>query len=82
MTRKDLQIQDPSISIGYPLIVEGQLYETVLDEFSLDQQWLVQELQKKGIQKLEDVFFASINRSKQLMITEKQQKIQTPQLFH
>ncbi|MBM7662419.1 uncharacterized membrane protein YcaP (DUF421 family) [Bacillus mesophilus] len=82
VTRKDLQISDPNVSIGYPVIVEGKLYETVLHEFSLNEQWLMKEMKSKGIHRVEDVFFASINREQQLMITEKQQNLSTPQLFH
>ncbi|WP_246944539.1 DUF421 domain-containing protein [Bacillus pinisoli] len=82
VTRKDLGVVDPSISIGYPVIVEGKLYESVLDEFSLSTAWLYHALNQKGITDIEDVFFASINREHNIMITEKQQDITTPQIFH
>jgi uncharacterized membrane protein YcaP (DUF421 family) len=82
VTKKDLTQLDFSISLGYPLIVEGKVYETVLQEFNLNKNWLDAELRSKGVNKIEEVFFASINMNQQLQITLNQQAIKTPPLFH
>ncbi|MBM6616794.1 DUF421 domain-containing protein [Bacillus suaedaesalsae] len=82
VTRKDLSLSNDNISIGYPLIVEGTVYEAILKEFSLDKAWLEDELQSKGITQINQVFFASINVNKQLQVTLHQQDIKTPPIFH
>ncbi|KAA0546159.1 DUF421 domain-containing protein [Bacillus sp. BGMRC 2118] len=82
VTRKDLSLPNNTVSLGIPLIVEGKLYEAILEEFSLNREWLEKELQAKGILHISDVFFASINVNKQLQITLHHQTIKTTPIFH
>jgi uncharacterized membrane protein YcaP (DUF421 family) len=82
VTRKDLEIKNTHVSIGFPVIVEGQLYEGVLKDFSLDEAWLRSQLLTKGINRLDDIFYASIDTNKKLHITLKNQSINPPTFYH
>ncbi len=82
VTRNDMSIINEQVSIGFPLVVEGQLYEGVLRDFSLDEDWLRRELIKKGINRIEDIFYASIDTNKRLQITLQQQSLSPPTFYH
>ncbi|MFD1735126.1 DUF421 domain-containing protein [Bacillus salitolerans] len=82
VTRKDLGISDQSVTIGFPVVVEGTLYESVLLDFSLTEEWLRNQLVNRGINRLDDIFFASIDTNKNIHITMKQQSLSTPSIYH
>ena len=69
-----MNIIKPTSTISFPVIVEGTLYTDVLRDVNLDEAWLQQELDNQGVNDLKDVFFASINRNRELHISLKNEK--------
>lgn len=67
-----------------PLVVDGILYEQVLESKQLDKQWLVKELHKHRVEKIEDVFYIGINKNKELHISLKDdsKKPKEPLIFN
>ncbi|MEK4711958.1 DUF421 domain-containing protein [Sporosarcina sp. FSL K6-5500] len=74
VTLEDMNIIKPTSTISFPVIVEGTLYTDVLRDVNLDEAWLKQELDNQGVNELKDVFFASINRNRELHISLKNEK--------
>ncbi|QDX93182.1 DUF421 domain-containing protein [Brevibacillus laterosporus] len=72
VTRDDLKINKAEVSI-FPseLIVDGHIVEKNLKEFNLNKQWLLQELDKQGINSLHDVFFAELQEDGSVVIDKK-----------
>ncbi|WP_411335096.1 DUF421 domain-containing protein [Metabacillus indicus] len=56
---------------GFPLIVEGKVFDEVLEFFETDRSWLDGELLKQGFESTDDVFFASITKNKFLQVSPK-----------
>ncbi|UOQ83341.1 DUF421 domain-containing protein [Gracilibacillus salinarum] len=69
VTRQDLQIENTDTSISYPVIIEGKIITSMLNNRNLNEQWLETELQKWSITKTKEVFFASVNSNNQLHIS-------------
>ena len=74
VTLEDMNIIKPTSTISFPVIVEGTIYPDVLKDVNLTEEWLKQELYNQGVNKLKDVFFASINRELELHISLKNEK--------
>lgn len=73
-TPKDLEIQTMDGGIPTLIINEGQIMEENLKNLGYDEQWLKDELLKKGITAAKDVYAALIDSSGELyysVITEK-----------
>ena len=66
VTIEDLGIKKNHEGISYPVIMEGKINSTVLNQLNLNEKWLKNQLQKKGINKLDSIFFASINDEHEL----------------
>ncbi|MFD2043463.1 DUF421 domain-containing protein [Ornithinibacillus salinisoli] len=71
VTVEDMNIPNKSSTITFPVIIEGNIYSTVLEQFHLNDEWLEQQLSALGIKDKKDVFYASINRHLQLQISLK-----------
>ncbi|WP_042222177.1 DUF421 domain-containing protein [Oceanobacillus manasiensis] len=74
VTLEDMNIVKTTSTISYPVIVEGTIYSEILNEFSLNEAWINQQLSDQGIHNIKDVFFASINNSHALHITLKDER--------
>jgi uncharacterized membrane protein YcaP (DUF421 family) len=70
VTVEDLGIKKISSNIAYPVIVEGKIESQVLSHLDLTERWLLQELEKKGLN-LIDIFFASVNANHELHVSLK-----------
>lgn len=80
---EDLQIPKKGVEAAFPLIVEGVIYEEVLEFLQLDRSWLMQQLHTQHIFSLNDVFFASINKRKELHVCKRHYSLKhTPPFFH
>ena len=78
-----MNIIRPTSTISFPVIVEGTVYSDVLRDVNLDDACLKQELENQGVNDLKDVFFASINRNRELHISLKNEKnIEIPSIKH
>ncbi|OAA90599.1 YetF domain-containing protein [Clostridium ljungdahlii] len=74
VTPKDLNIQTMGAGLPTLLINEGKIEEKNLKELGYDEKWLKDELLKKGIANVKDVYAALIDSSGELyysVITEK-----------
>lgn len=74
VTPKDLDIQTMGGGLPTLLINEGKVIEKNLKELGYDEKWLKDELLKKGIMNIKDVYAALIDSSGELyysVITEK-----------
>ncbi|MGD9678823.1 MAG: YetF domain-containing protein [Vulcanibacillus sp.] len=74
VTPKDLNIQTMGSGLPTLLINEGKIEEKNLKELGYDEKWLKDELLKKGISNIKDVYAALIDVSGELyysVITEK-----------
>jgi uncharacterized membrane protein YcaP (DUF421 family) len=71
VTIEDLNVNKTTLSISYPVIVDGKIYENVLKKLNLNEQWLHNQLQNANISNTQDVFFASVNDKMELHISIK-----------
>ncbi|OZM57563.1 DUF421 domain-containing protein [Lottiidibacillus patelloidae] len=82
-TLEDIGKYQSSSMIALPVIIEGEVFTKVLKEYNVTELWLKQQLATQGIHKLNDVFFASINKNLQLHVSLKEEKnIKIPTLYH
>ena len=80
---EDLQISKKSDDFAYPLIIDGMIYNEVLQQLKLDKTWLMEKLAEKSIYDVNEVFFASINEQKSLHISLKEEApMQLPLIYH
>ena len=83
VTREDLNIVNPTSMISLPVIIEGTIYSDVLKDFNLSEAWLTQQLSAQGVNDLNNVFFASINRNLELHVSLKNESNRTiPRIKH
>lgn len=83
VTIEDLGISKQSGGVSYPVIVEGKIYAKVLDQLKLSEKWIRQQLHKKGIEKIEDIFFASVNENHELYFSLVNDVTKTePEILH
>ena len=83
VTREDLNIINSTSLISLPVIIEGTIYSDVLRDFNLSEAWLIQQLSAQGINHINHVFFASINRNHELHVSLKNESSMTiPTIKH
>lgn len=83
LTKEDMKIVRAASTIALPIIVEGAIYTEILNDFNVNRIWLQEQLSKRGIHNLDDVFFASINGDLQLHISLKgDSNVLIPKLKH
>ncbi|CAM4021717.1 DUF421 domain-containing protein [Mesobacillus thioparans] len=83
VTLEDMDIEADRDDLALPLIVDGKLYEKVLEQLGLNEKWLKDQLAQEAVHELKDVFFASITADKALQITlKKQTSITIPAIYH
>ncbi|OEH86465.1 hypothetical protein BHU72_13405 [Desulfuribacillus stibiiarsenatis] len=83
VTLEDMKINRSTSSIAVPVIIEGTVYPDILEDFNLDQQWLLEHLAIQGVHNLKDVFFASINGNHELHISLiNEESIKVPTINH
>jgi uncharacterized membrane protein YcaP (DUF421 family) len=67
--REDLAIDMTTDTMSYPVIMEGKIDYGTLTELGTNESWLMEELKRKGIKKLDEVFFASLTRDLKLHLS-------------
>jgi uncharacterized membrane protein YcaP (DUF421 family) len=83
VTLEDMGISRVAGGFSYPVIVEGKIYTDVLEKLNLNEAWLKQHLNKKGILDIESVFYASVNDKHELHVSLKDHLIpSTPPIYH
>lgn len=68
VTPKDLNIATQYVGMSSELVFNGIIIEANLKNSNLTRQWLLDELKKKGIADLSEVFFAEINTQGDLYV--------------
>ncbi|WP_409252999.1 DUF421 domain-containing protein [Bacillus sp. SCS-153A] len=82
-TAGDLGIIQPSKGISVPVIMEGTIYQNVLRQYNVNDNWLKQQLKSKGIHDTNEVFFAAINKNLDLHISLKEENPHNvPSVYH
>ena len=83
VTREDLNIVNTTSLISFPVIIEGTIYSDVLRNVNLNEAWLIQQLSDQGVNDINTVFFASINRNLELHVSLKNENnINIPPIKH
>ncbi|MBM7095455.1 DUF421 domain-containing protein [Bacillus sp. H-16] len=82
VTNEDMNISKLHSSISYPLIIEGIVYPSVLDNLEIPRNWLSKELEKHGITGTENIFFASVNDQAELHISLKNESTGSSPTIH
>ena len=83
VTREDMNIVNAASLISLPVIIEGTIYSDVLRDFNLSEAWLIQQLSAQGVDNINRVFFASINRNHELHFSLKNENsIAIPPIKH
>lgn len=67
--REDVGIENTTDIVPYPVIIEGKIDQDTLTELGTNESWLMEQLQIKGIKKVEDVFFASLTSDLKLHLS-------------
>ncbi|MBB5172956.1 DUF421 domain-containing protein [Texcoconibacillus texcoconensis] len=75
-------IQPSENLISFPVILEGFIYEDVLNYLGVSKAWLRQELLKKGVIRTDDVFVAAVDQNLQLTISTNNSSEHIPPFFH
>lgn len=70
LTKKDMNITSTDNGLPISVIIEGKVYENVLNNLNLDINWLNTQLANQGIKNIKEVFYACIDTSKKLYISK------------
>jgi len=78
--KRPVTLEDLGMTANYdglptPLIFDGHIHYRNLRGLHLDEQWLLDQVRKKGIQSIEDVLFASLDCSGSLYVSEKEKRV-------
>lgn len=71
VTPQDLGIPTKYEGMPTPLIFDGHIHVKNLHGLHLDEKWLLNEIKKQGIERIQDVLYASLDTTGQLYISEK-----------
>ncbi|MDX8045253.1 DUF421 domain-containing protein [Gracilibacillus sp. S3-1-1] len=83
VTSDQLETKQPLSTLTFPVIMEGTINSKMLNARNLSEEWLLQELKKKGVTNQQEVFFASINMLNELHLSRyDDQYVDTPPLKH
>lgn len=84
ITCGDLQFSSHASVCGMPLtlIDDGEVNQKGMAEQGLSEQWLTQQLKKRGIQTAKEVFFASRSKDGSLYCITRQEALKTQEKIH
>ncbi|MGD6959492.1 DUF421 domain-containing protein [Rossellomorea aquimaris] len=57
--------------IDVPVVIEGEIYEKALNSRNLNESWLYEELERKNIFDVKEVFYAAVNDMNELHVSIK-----------
>ncbi|MDF9406966.1 MAG: hypothetical protein A4E52_01916 [Pelotomaculum sp. PtaB.Bin013] len=75
VTPQDLHMPSKYKGVPSELVVDGVIIRQNLKQNNLEEDWLLGELQKQGIQSLKEVFYASLDQDGNLYVDKKQDKM-------
>lgn len=71
LTPSDINVPSNYKGLMTELILDGLVLEENLNKINLDKQWLESQLKSKGIQSIDNVFFAGLDTSGNLYVSQK-----------
>jgi len=71
LTPRDINVSTKYRGVPSELVVDGVIIQQNLQQNKLDENWLLDELQKQGIQSLKEVFYASLDNEGKLYVDKK-----------
>lgn len=71
MTPQDLNVPTKYKGVPSELVVDGVVIQQNLKQNNLDENWLLGELQKQGVQSLKEVFYASLDSDGNLYVDKR-----------
>ncbi|MBS4030058.1 MAG: DUF421 domain-containing protein [Clostridiales bacterium] len=71
VTPQDLGIPTKYEGMPTPLIFDGHIHVKNLQGLHLDEKWLLIQINKQGVERIQDVLYASLDTNGQLYISEK-----------
>jgi len=74
VTLEDLDLSTGSQGISYDLILDGIIQQSALTQAGLDEEWLLRELKKFGINDLKQVIIATLDAQGRLLYQAKELK--------
>ncbi len=74
LTPGDLGMPMKYEGLPTPLIFDGKIHIKNLSRLNFDETWLASELKKQGVEKVEDVLYASMDSKGRLYVSEKDKK--------
>lgn len=72
LTPRDLGLSTKYQGVPSELVVDGVIIKQNLAQNKLDEKWLLNELQRQGVQSLKEVFYASLDTDGNLYVDTKQ----------
>ncbi|HZG72125.1 MAG TPA: DUF421 domain-containing protein [Chondromyces sp.] len=71
VTRRNLKLEGKHDKLTYPIIIEGKIDSSTLEHLNKNESWLMKELKNRGIEQVEDVFYATLNSDLKLHLSPK-----------
>ncbi|MGG7162203.1 DUF421 domain-containing protein [Clostridium ihumii] len=71
VTPYDMELNVKNSSLLNDIIIDGKIIDKNLKIAGIDKKWLQSETKKKNINKIEDIFYAGVDKNKKLIISEK-----------
>ncbi|RKQ33877.1 DUF421 domain-containing protein [Oceanobacillus halophilus] len=79
---EDINIFNKQPEFTLPVIIEGKIYEEVLEDFNLDENWVKEQLNSAGIEDMEEVFYAAVDQNHTFHVSLKRENIKIPKITH
>ncbi|MFD1169103.1 YetF domain-containing protein [Oceanobacillus caeni] len=67
-TRKDMKLSPKEVNLPAALINDGELIEDNLREKNLTKEWVMEQINAQGFDRIEDVFYAEYEKGEDLLI--------------
>ncbi|MBO8156303.1 MAG: DUF421 domain-containing protein [Bacillaceae bacterium] len=67
-TRQDVNALPETVELPFSMIIDGEIIYDNLAEAKLTEQWLMEEVQKQGISRVEEVMYAEWSKSQGLYV--------------
>ena len=71
VTPYDMNLKVKGSSLINDIIIDGKIINKNLKIAGIDEKWLINELKKKNISKVEDIFYAGIDKNKRIIISKR-----------
>jgi len=73
----DMNLSPPYQGLGKDIVIDGVVMQENLQDANLDREWLLNQLQTYGIDKVEEVFYAGVDDANRLYVSRRNAKTET-----